>query len=174
MKQATRFIKKFNFCVAGISAFSVVVMMLVTVVDVFSRKAFLVGLRGVNEYVSFCLCMTILGAMAYTESEDGHLKITLLLGFMPAKVKFTVLSLMNLLNTAVSGVLAYGILAQAVKLSNTPTSGILTNIPYYPFYFICGSCCVIFSLTCLFSTLRSAIAIGNKEMAEEIQSHWSG
>ena len=175
MKVAAEFLRKLNSKIAIIGGIGLVAMMLITVVEVAIRKTIGIGVRGATEYAQFSLCLIIFGALAYTESERGHLQITLILRPMPQKSRFSVLAFMNLANAATAGAITYGILSQAVKYSSAArtTTAMLTNIPYYPFYYICGVCCAFFTLTLLFTMITSICAIWNKEIAEDITSHWS-
>lgn len=164
--------KNITFWFALISIIGMMTMMLVTFIDVILRKTVQSSIVGASEYASFGLCLLVMCGMGYCEMCRGHVQVTMFLRLMPEKLAFACLTLVNTLGTATAFVLAVCVLRQGIKLSTSTVKGVLTGIPYYPFYYVCFVGLMLFALAHLLTTTRSCFALFNKEIANDITKDW--
>ena len=163
---------KITFVLAVTSVIGILAMVFVEVADVLMRKLFAIGVRGTTEYASFALCISIFGAIAYTETENSHINVTLFVQMLPLKARYICLFFVNLLSAITVALMSYGMLAQGIKLARSTVRGMLTSIPYYPFYIFCGFCAAVFAIACLMSALKHLLALWDEELANEVRSTW--
>ena len=164
--------KNITFWFALISVIGMMTMMLATFIDVVLRKTVQSSIVGASEYASFGLCLLVMCGMGYCEMCRGHVQVTMFLRLMPEKLAFFFLTLVNILGTATAFVLAVCVLRQGIKLTGSTVQGVLTGIPYYPFYYICFVGLLLFALAHLLTTIRSFLALFNEEIAKDITKDW--
>lgn len=163
---------KFTFWLAAVAVIGMMVMMLVTFFDVALRKTTGGVINGASEYASFGLCLLVMCGMGYCEMRRGHVQVTMFLRLMPEKLAFICLTIVNILGTITAFTLSYALLMQAIKLTGSSVQGVLTHIPYYPFYYICFVGILAFAFAHLFTTIRSLLALGSEEIAKDITKDW--
>ena len=178
MKKVTNIIHKITAAVSVITHVSFLAIMVIIVLDVILRKAGGSGITGAYEIVQVVLAAGVFAGFAYTQSEHGHVHVTLLISHFPQKVRFLVYGILAILSTAGAFLAAYGAYLAAVdnykKFVNggAGSTGVI-RIPYYPFYIIEIICMVMLGVALAWDMIKSFIAIGNPEVAEEIQSTWT-
>ena len=163
---------KVTFWLAAIAVVGMMTMMLITFFDVVLRKTTGGTINGASEYASFGLCLLVMCGMGYCEMRKGHVQVTMFLRLMPRKAAFACLTLVNILGTITAFALSYAILMQGIKLTGSSVQGVLTHIPYYPFYYICFVGILAFALAHTITTIRSLLAIFNQEIADDITKEW--
>ena len=147
--------------------------MALTVCDIAMRYITGVSILGVYEIVERVMICAVFASFAYTQTEHGHVQITMLISAFPQKLRFFIMVLNNLVSAAIALLVAYAAWRQGnVAFESQYTTGVLF-IPLYPFYWVEIVTMVVFSLALLFEAVKSAVAIFNKEVADEIQSTWS-
>ncbi len=110
-------------------------MMVLTVIDVFMRYVFNSPLLGVQEITEFMLVTFVFFTLAYTETEQSHIRVDFVMDRLPSKFQdissrvVIFIEMLTLLCVAVMGVIK-GIRVREMH----HVSGIL-SIPVYPFYF---------------------------------------
>ncbi len=157
---------------AAVSVAGVLVMMFVTAIDVLLRKTTGKGLSGAAELASFGLCLEVMNGMAYTEMEHGHVNVTMFLRLMPRRVSLAILTLVDLCGAICAGTITYGVFSQAIKLTTSTVQGVITKIPYWPFYYIAGVGLVLFTISLLITTIHTAAAVFLQDEAKELTSGW--
>lgn len=177
MKKVTGIIHKITAAVSVITHISFLAIMVIIVLDVIMRKVGSSGITGAYEIVQVVLSAGVFAGFAYTQSEHGHVHVTLLISRFPQKMRFFVYGLLAVLSTAAAFFAAYGAYLATLDnykkfLNGAGSTGVL-RIPYYPFYIIEIICMVMLGIALAWDMIKSFIAIGNKEVAEEIQSTWT-
>ena len=177
MKKFTDVLHKITAGVSIITHISFLAIMVIIVVDVILRKVGNTGITGAYEMVQVVLSAGVFAGFAYTQSEHGHVHVTLLISHFPQKARFFVYGLLAVLSTLAACFAAYGAALGAMDnykkfLNGAGATGVL-KIPYYPFYWIEAVCMGILAFALCWDMIKSFIAIGNKEVAEEIQSTWT-
>lgn len=110
-------------------------MMVLTVIDVFMRYVFNSPLLGVQEITEFMLVTFVFFTLAYTETEQSHIRVDFVMDKLPLKFQdissrvVIFIEMLTLLCIAVMGVI------KGIRVRDMHhVSGIL-GIPVYPFYF---------------------------------------
>ena len=177
MKKITDIIHKITAAVSVITHISFLAIMIIIVVDVIWRKAGGAGITGAYEIVQVVLAAGVFAGFAYTQSEHGHVHVTLLISHFPQKLRFIVYGLLAILSTAAAFIAAYGAFLGFQDnykkfLNGAGATGVI-GIPYFPFYIIECICMFMLGVALAWDMIKSFIAVGNKEVAEEIQSTWT-
>lgn len=112
-------------------------MMLLTVIDVFGRYFFNSPLNGAWEMIGLSLVCAGTWALAYCQSEKGHVNVTVLLYRFSPRMEAVVLCVGYLLGLVVFSIISWGALTRAHKyyLEKGHYTDIL-HIPYFPFLLI--------------------------------------
>ena len=173
MKKFEKIVKKITGILSVVSAVGFFFIMAITVCDIVIRYITNDSILGVYEIVERVMICAVFASFAYTQTEHAHVQITLLVAKYPPKMKFVMLTLNNLLCAAASIFVAYAAVRQAnVALTSHYTTGILL-IPLYPFYWVEVVSMVILCIAFLLDMVKSAAALFNRELAEEIQAEWN-
>ncbi|MCD7927524.1 MAG: TRAP transporter small permease [Oscillospiraceae bacterium] len=168
-----KIVKKLTGVVSIVSAVGFLFIMVITVCDIVIRYITSDSILGVYEIVERTMVCAVFAGFAYTQTEHAHVQITLLAAKYPAKLKFIMLALNNLLCAAASVFVAYAAAKQAgVALASNYTTGILL-IPLYPFYWVEVVSMVVLCIAFLLDMVKSIGALGSQELAQEIQGEWS-
>ncbi len=164
MKTLEKVIKKITGIVAIISYVGFVGIMLLTVVDIILRLTTGESILGVYEIVERTMVCAVFASFAYTQSEHGHVSITLLISKYPKKLRFIMLAFNNVLCVAASILVAYAAYTQEeVARTSNYTTGIL-YIPLFPFYWVEIVAMIVLAVAFLLDAIKPVIAIWNKEM----------
>ena len=152
-------------------------IMIIIVIDVILRKVANSGIMGAYEMVQVALSAGVFAGFAYCQSEHGHVHVTLLISHFPTKVRFIVFGALSALSTAAAFYLSHAAYLAEVDnyakwLKGAGRTGVV-GIPYFPFYWVEVICMIIFGVVLAWDTIKCFIAIGNKEVAEEVQSTWT-
>lgn len=148
-------------------------IMALTVADVALRKITGVGITGTMELVERTLMCSVFAGFAYTQSLGGHVHVTMLIMHFPAKLRFVCYGVMGMLSTLIAAALGYAGITQAQYSHMAATRTGVLGIPLYPFFIVEGICMICFAIALLWDVIKSFMAIGNAELAAEIQSEWS-
>lgn len=170
---STNAIKKLCYCVCFVSMLLVTCMMLLMFVDSMLGLFLNSRITGSYEVVQCMLCILVFTSWAYTQTVHGHIHVVMFVRMMPQKLRFICFSLTALLSTATMGFATYALMGviKSKKASGECTGTLL--IPYWPFYVIELVAFLVFTLALLCDTIKSIIAIGDKEVAEEIMESWA-
>lgn len=147
-------------------------IMLIIGVDVFLRMAFKRPILGSYEIVERMLLILVFAAFAYTQSNRGHIHVTLFLSRFPNFISMPLFGILGLLSTATSVFCGYATWAQADYSLKASTVTAVLHIPLYPFFYIAAICMYVFSLTLLWDTIKSFIGIANEDVRNDIKSSW--
>ena len=177
MKKIDKILHKLSGIILILGYISFIGVMLVICIDVVMRKVATNGITGAYEIVEVVLSVGVFAGFAYCQSEHGHVHVTLLLQLFPQKLRFFIYGLMSIFSTIAAFAVAYAAYLQAGDsyakfLKGAGTTGVI-RIPYFPFYWVEIVCMIVFGLTLAWDMIKNFIAIGHKDLAEEIQSTWS-
>jgi TRAP-type C4-dicarboxylate transport system permease small subunit len=125
-----RFIQKLNFYVAGIGAFFLIPLMLLTAADVFSRDVLNHPIPGTVELSEYLLAVFILLGIAYTQQVKGYVGVSLFLSKLPPWAQSVCEIITTLLSIAIFCVLAWQ--GWKVGIAERTVSDML-RVPQYPF-----------------------------------------
>lgn len=173
MKKAESIVKKITGVVSIISYVGFFGVMAVTIADIILRWITGIPILGVYEIVERIMICAVFASFAYTQTENGHVQITMLVAKFPQKLRFLIMTLNNILSAAVIVLTAYAAYRQGmVAMSSHYTTGVLL-IPLWPFYWVEIVSMAVLCLAFLFHAVKNAAAMFNKNIAAEIQAEWS-
>ena len=161
---------------AGISSVTYVAfigIMITISVDVTLRKAFQFSIPGSYEIVERMLLLLVFAAFAYTQTNKGHIHVTLFIRLFPRWFRMPLFGILGLLSAATAFFCAYAVWLQADHSVSSRTVTAVLHIPLYPFFYIASLCMYVFAFTLLWDALKSFIGLVNDEVAKDIQSSWN-
>ena len=148
------------------------VMILLTVADVILRAITGNPILGAYEITQYTLLTFIFASFAYTQTEHGHIQVTMFLRILPRKVMFAIYAVMEVLSTVFWVYFAYAAYLQAVYAFDKGYFAQVLKFPTYPFYALVCVCLIIFALTTLMSAIKTFAAMFNKEFGDELFEKW--
>lgn len=148
-------------------------VMLLIVVDVLLRKVVGSGVTGAYEMVERLLMVAVFASFAYTQSKQGHVHVTMFISKLPSVLRFILVGLTGILSSGAAFLLAYAAVLQAKSSLALGTKTGVLGIALCPFFWVEAVCMAVFGIALLWDVIKSFAAIKNKEVAQEIQSHWT-
>jgi len=149
---------------ANISAVILGGMTLLILVEIFLWNIFTKTTLIADEYSAYGLAAIIFLGAGYCLKEKGHIRITLILGFLPEKAARIITFISTLLTTVFMGYL-WWYLFKMVKstIKYESTSGTLTNTPIWipQAIMLIGAACFFIQLTA--TSIKTFSAIKTKE-----------
>jgi TRAP-type C4-dicarboxylate transport system permease small subunit len=164
MNTFTRLIENLSDWIARISAVTLGLMTILILVEIFLWNIFTKTTLIADEYCAYGLAAIIFLGAGYCLKERGHIRITLVLGFLPEKLSRTITFVATGVTTAFMGYLWWYLfkMVRATVRYNT-TSGTLTNTPLWipQTLMLFGAACFFIQL--LATTIKTYQAIGTGE-----------
>lgn len=158
---------------AVFSFLAIIFMMVFIAIQVAAREFFQISVKGCYEIVEISMATCVFTSLAYTEAKHGHVHVTLLIRRFPAKLKMFIYALMNALATALVLVAVYAAFRQArISAASNQVTAVLA-VPYVYLYMMLSVSMLVLAVTLLYSTCKAAAAIWNREIREEVVSHWT-
>lgn len=173
IKRISDFVERLTVWVATVSFICVLIMMLMNVADVIIAFLFQTHILGAYELTQRLLMCAVFTAFAYGQAKKSHINMTIVIVHFPRALRFILFSLMGLLSVAAAAAMTY---AAAYQTGVAVSAGYMTEvlyIPLWPFYVIETVAMALFTLTLLYDTVLSVIAIFREDYAQMIQAEWS-
>ena len=155
---ARSILKIIGFVIKGSAYIGVAVlilMMLITVADVFLRYVFnspIVGAYEISEFVLLVLCFI---GIAYCAWEDRHVKMNLLFSRLSERGQAGIEIGGLLIGLALSISIFYFYIQEGLLIQQSGKSTDILGIPEYPFYFIVSFCGLMLSLVTIVFIINS-------------------
>ncbi len=164
MDTFTRLIENLSDWIARISAVMLGLMTILILVEIFLWNIFTKTTLIADEYCAYGLAAIIFLGAGYCLKERGHIRITLVLGFLPEKLSRIITFAATGITTAFMGYLwwyLFKMVGATVRYNST--SGTLTNTPLWipQTLMLIGAACFFIQL--LATTLKTYQAIGTGE-----------
>jgi len=164
MNTLTRWIEKLSDWMAGISAVILGLMTLLILVEILLWNTLQKTTLIADEYCAYGLAAIIFLGAGYCLKEKGHIRITLILGFLPDKLSRIITFISTGVTTVFMGYLwwyLFKMVRGAVRYHST--SGTLTNTPLWipQTLMLIGAACFVIQL--LGTTLKTFQAIRTGE-----------
>lgn len=167
MKIANKTVRLITSILSILSFVGFFFIMGITTCDIIIRYVTGDSILGVYEIVERVMVCAVFASFAYTQSERGHVRITLLTAKYPPKLDFVMQALNYLLCAAASIFVAYAALRQAgVAISSNYTTGILL-IPLFPFYYVELVAMVVLCIAFLWDTAINLVALFRRTLVED-------
>lgn len=145
---------------------------LFTAFSVVMRYLFKNPLLGSVEIIEVAMAAMVFASLAFTQTEKGHIHITMLIRILPRKLGMLLFALCGTLATATSAAATYGCFAQGMYAVSVDLVTMMTSIPYAPFYFFASLCMLLLTVTLLLDTIISYAAVFNEKYVELVRGSW--
>jgi len=157
-------IEKLSDWMARISGVMLGLMTLLILVEIFLWNIFQKTTLIADEYCAYGLAAIIFLGAGYCLKEKGHIRITLVLGFLPEKLSRIITFLATTITTVFMGYLwwyLFKMVGATVRYNST--SGTLTNTPLWipQTLMLVGAACFLIQLFA--TTIKTYQAIGTGE-----------
>jgi TRAP-type C4-dicarboxylate transport system permease small subunit len=142
-----------------IASVTLVLMMLLTVTDVFLRKVFSQSILGTVEVTEFLLVLVIFFTLADTEVLNGHVKVDLVMSRAGKRVQGMVDMITQFICFLLCGLITWSTLVYSEQMR---TSGEVSQdlwVPVYPFIYIVAMGCAVLALTVLIKFLMALMKV---------------
>lgn len=147
MKKYKEFIEKVNFSFAGLSAISLIIMMIVICLDVFGRLFFNRPIYGALGLTRTLLVILIFSAIGYAQVEKTHIKVEILLKKMDFLTRKIVVICGLCFSFIVMSLMTYGTALNASQsLVIKETMAGIINFPVWPARIIISFGCLLLTL----------------------------
>ncbi len=166
MNTFTRLIENLSDWIARISAVMLGLMTILILVEIFLWNIFTKTTLIADEYCAYGLAAIIFFGAGYCLKERGHIRITLVLGFLPEKLSRTITFAATGVTTAFMGYLWWYLFKRVgATVRYNSTSGTLTNTPLWipQTLMLVGAACFLIQLFA--TTIKTYQAI---ETGEEV------
>ena len=137
-RYAETIINQISRAVGAIAVVFLVLMMLLTVADVFLRYVFSAPIKGSLELTEFCMVIAGFLGIAWCAVKRGHVKVDLIVSHLPLQAQGITDTITMLLAMTVVPLVAWRAFAQARYLMEENFVSPSLNIPEYPFYLVMG------------------------------------
>ena len=166
-------LEKITMVFATVAVIAVAFMMFAISFDVIGRWITHSAIKGIYELTEMAMSMGVFGAFSYTQIKHGHVHVTLLIEHFPQKLRMFSYALTSLITTVVMFAIAYAAWIQSFAAAQQNRVTSILKIPFQPFYIFEAVAMAFFAIVLLFDTIRCFIGVGNKKVADDIQSTWS-
>lgn len=174
MKGFTKITDKICWYISYISMAMIAFIMCFICADIFMRYAFNKPMNGGYEITTLVMTALIFTSWPYTQTQHGHIHVTMFIGMMPNTLRFILYSFTSLLSTAVLIIATVAEFQYMVlTITSLKTSTALLFIPYWPFQLIEAVSFGLFAIILGRDAIKSVLAIFNKQYAEEVMAYWT-
>jgi TRAP-type mannitol/chloroaromatic compound transport system permease small subunit len=142
-----------------IASVILVLMMLLTVTDVFLRKVFSRSILGTVEVSEFLLLIVVFFTLADTEVLNGHVKVDLVMSRFGGRVQAMVDMVTQLACFLLCGLIAWSTLVYSEQMRASGEVSQDLWLPIYPFVYIVALGCAILALTVLINFLKALLKV---------------
>lgn len=164
MKTLVRFIDSLSNWASKVSAVTLGLMTILILVEITLWNLFEKTTLIADEYCAYGLAAIIFLGAGYCLKERGHIRITLILGFLPEKLSRVISFIATGITTAFMGYLWWYLLKMVqATIRYDSTSGTLTNTPLWipQTVMLIGAACFLLQLVA--TTIKTYEAIGSGE-----------
>jgi TRAP-type C4-dicarboxylate transport system permease small subunit len=164
MHRIVRLTEKLSDWMAGISAVMLALMTLLILVEILLWNALNKTTLIADEYSAYGLAAIIFMGAGYCLKEKGHIRITLILSFMPKRMAAILTFVATAVTTAFMGYLWWYLFKMVQStIRYHSTSGTLTQTPLWipQTLMLVGAACFLIQLAGI--TLKTFAAIGTQE-----------
>ena len=174
MKLIEKIIKRITGIVSIVSFVGFFFIMAITVTDIIIRFTTGSAILGVYEIVERTMTAAVFASFAYTQTERGHVMITILCDKYPPKMRFIAFVFNNAVCVDASVMVAVAAYNQGnLAVDSNYTTAIL-KIPTAPFYYIECVAMIVLALAFLLDVIKNFVGLFNKDVAKELLSERAG
>ena len=128
------------------------------------QREFFTPMRGNVELLELSMVVIIMFGLGYSQSENAHISIGLIVDRFSKKVQHAIDLLAYICTVVVSGFIGWVALRAAVEEMNSgqAQASMLLSIPFYPFKFIIAVGFALWALEALLKVIESAAGLRNR------------
>ena len=141
--------------VSVIGVWVLVLIVILTVAEVFARRAFNAPITGTLELVSLGLLLVVFLTQAHCGARNGHIALDILVVRFPKRVRAVIGALIHILTTGIFGMASWRLWAHGMKLQRMGQTSGLLQIELYPFLYIAAIGGILLTLVYLIYFLYS-------------------
>lgn len=174
------FIMKYQKTVDGISrVFGTIAvicctaMMILIIIDVILRKTINLPILGSYEIVQFLLMCLVFASFSYTQSEKGHIKVTMVSGKLPYRFRSLINGIFELSGAGLAFYCGYAAIIHGNYLFKSAWVSDVLRFKTYPFFYFEAIAMFYFMFVLLWDTLRHFYAVTDKEYSDEMAKEYS-
>jgi TRAP-type C4-dicarboxylate transport system permease small subunit len=142
-------------CLKNIALFTMGLMMIFITVGVIGRYVFNAPITGDVEIVGFAMVLLVMFGVAYTQAEDAHLSVKLVVDRLPKKTQLIFDIFNYLMVVAILGLISWRSLDQAVYSFQTMDTSDILGIPLFYFRFMVPLGFIAFTLEAIIKLFRT-------------------
>ena len=145
--------------VSVIGMLVLILMVLLTVTDVFARRFFDSPISGALSLSSLGLVLFVFLTLAYCAAKGGHVELGILTSIFPKRVQAGIAALMYILTSGILGIAGWQLWVQAMKVQNAGQTAGPLEIVIYPFLYIAALGTLLVALVYFVYFLNSLIGV---------------
>ncbi|MFA4885712.1 MAG: TRAP transporter small permease [Desulfotomaculaceae bacterium] len=154
--------KRFSGLVTGLSrvldqaaGFFLVATMVLIVVNILLRTIFKTPVFGAFEYVGLLTALVIGLSLAYCGVQNAHIDISLVVDWLPARLRDIISVLINIISMCFLAVSAWYVGAYASSMMDSGLVSPTTQMPTYPFVYLIALGMFVYCLVLLVRSIES-------------------
>ena len=124
-------------------------MALIVILDILLRLILNNPILGVIELETFMLAILCFFSLAYTKTQEGHVRVDLFVGKLSPKFQAVINAIFLILGIFVFGVLAWQYVRQTLEAVEAGEASIVMNWPMWPLYLVTSLGCAMMALVLL-------------------------
>lgn len=141
-----KIVRTINRIMGYVASGFLILLMLITVVDVFLRYFFNSPLTGTTEISQLMMIIIVFPALGWAAIDRAHIRVDLLVNQLPSRLKALFSSITLLIALGVYIIIAWRSFLESTVV-NRQTS--LINLPFAPFYWLMSVSLAVFCLAIL-------------------------
>lgn len=156
--------KRFSGLITGLSrvldqaaGFVLVATMVLIVVNILLRTILKMPVFGAYEYVGLMTAVVIGLALAYCGVQNAHIDISLVVDWLPVRLRAAINALINIVSMCFLGVSAWYVGAYAKSMMDSGLVSSTTQMPMYPFVYLIALGMLVYSLVLLVRSIESIV-----------------
>ncbi|UCD29020.1 MAG: TRAP transporter small permease [Planctomycetota bacterium] len=154
---ADRIIRQISRVMGMVAVIILVVMMLLTVAEVFLRYVFNRPILGCTEYIEYLMVFVGFLGLAWCASKGMHIKVELLVGRFSERAQEIFNTANALLVIAICVVIIWRSFVESNDARLIHWASTITNIPWYPFYYVIALGFILLLLVMITVLVKSLI-----------------
>ena len=166
-------LRRISGALVALSCTVLVLVSVFMVVDIIMRYCFKSPILGDVEIVETIMVIIVFSSFAYTQTEKGHIHVTMLIKLWPRKIGLSVYALNSLIVAVAAAAVTIGCAQQGIYVLEKNTVSAIIHIPYYPFYFAASFFMGVFTVVLFADAIINAIAIFDKEYEKRVTATWN-
>lgn len=153
LDRVANYLKKVVFpvtrVVGGIGVGFLVLLMLVTLIDVFGRRFLNAPLRGSRELSELIFCFVTFLPLAYCAIKDGHIELDILVNRFPKRLRNSIGTVIIFCTTAMLSVMTWQLVVYGMRMQRMNQETAILGITTYPFLYLAALGSLLFTLVYL-------------------------